>query len=51
VAWRQGGDFGVLSGRAEFPGLGRVDVQKAMTEAAHAALVGFLREPAARYTT
>jgi nicotinamide-nucleotide amidase len=51
VAWRQGGDFGVLSGRAEFPGLGRVNVQKAMTEAAHAALVGFLREPAARYTT
>jgi nicotinamide-nucleotide amidase len=46
-----GGDFTVTSGRAEFPGLGRVDVQKAVTEAAHAALVGFLREPAARYTT
>jgi nicotinamide-nucleotide amidase len=51
VAWRQGAsDYGVMSGRAEFPDLGRVDVQKAMTEAAHAALVGFLREPAARYT-
>jgi nicotinamide-nucleotide amidase len=48
IAWRQGDDYGVLSGRADFPGLGRVDVQKAMTEAAHAALVGFLREPAAR---
>jgi nicotinamide-nucleotide amidase len=49
VALRQeNGDFTVASGREEFPGLGRVEVQKAMTEAAHAALIGFLRAPAAR---
>ena len=46
-----GGDFAVLSGRVDCPGLGRVEVQERVASAALDALVGWVRAPAARYTT
>jgi nicotinamide-nucleotide amidase len=48
---RPGGDFDVLSGRVDCPGLGRVDVQERVASAALDALLGWVRGPAARYTT
>jgi nicotinamide-nucleotide amidase len=48
---RPGGDFDVLSGRVDCPGLSRVDVQERVASAALDALAGWLREPAAVYKT
>jgi nicotinamide-nucleotide amidase len=48
---RPGGDFAVLSGRVECPGLTRVEVQERVASAAFDALPGWLREPAAGYMT
>jgi nicotinamide-nucleotide amidase len=44
------GSFDYISGRVEVPGLSRVGVQKRVADLALAALVGFLREPAAPRT-
>lgn len=43
----KGGDYAVESGRAEFPGLSRVDVQERVAQLAFDALAGSLRGTAA----
>lgn len=48
---KPGGDFDLQSGRVDCPGLGRVEVQERVASAALDALVGWVRAPAARYTT
>jgi nicotinamide-nucleotide amidase len=48
---RPDGDFAVLSGRVECPGLSRVEVQECVASAAFDTLSGWLREPAAGCTT
>jgi nicotinamide-nucleotide amidase len=47
LARRNAGAFSVTSGRMECPGLPRVEVQERVAAAVHAALVAWLREPAA----
>jgi nicotinamide-nucleotide amidase len=45
-----GGDYAVASGRVEFPGFSRVDVQERVAEAAFDALTGWVRATAAART-
>jgi nicotinamide-nucleotide amidase len=48
---RAPGDFAVLSGRVDCPGLSRVDVQERVATAALDALAGWVRGTADRYKT